>query len=571
MVIVLRRSVTAVALSLVAAGAWSAAACGSSDGDGSGPAPVAPGSDGAAPADVATPDGSLSPTDWTISIDTNAAPAGKLASSLLGQYELSGALFRYDQVPGLAASMKSAGMLDWRVGVGRWEISTRLLPTLTDGSDCTKQLAPLPPEAYAPAGSTDLDLIASRDWFVDDGNAVTLAETQNDARYDLAYVRSVIDVATAFGAAPLVDLDHMPRAFAINRTPSRTVAKIPTACTFSWSNEVSNVRPADAYLTSDATTLPIFASAAAGLVQRVVEGNGAEKARSAALSWEIWNEPELPYAWDPTFDDTNHTQFFTMAAQTLVLLDAYRAKPTSPKGLRFGLGSFAQAAVAAGAITAFDKAAVTLPVDFFSFHSYSNDPLVIVADVAQVIAARAASTHYQSKELALTEWGPDLGTPPDAKTMDMPLLVATVIALAATAGLERTYHSLFYDFYAGLPYGLVDHTGAPKPLYGAYLLLAQTIAGGSDRIAITNHADGKIDDGQGAAIAARDATGKVRVLLVNRGGAARTARIDRSGAAANPAQVQQLDDPTSGVHTVNLAPGANVVTVPARSIVLVEL
>ncbi|MEA2751875.1 MAG: hypothetical protein QOI41_6018, partial [Myxococcales bacterium] len=50
-------------------------------------------------------------------------------------YDLSGALFAYDEIAGLAAAMKSAGMQDWRVGVGRWEIATQLCRKLTDGTD----------------------------------------------------------------------------------------------------------------------------------------------------------------------------------------------------------------------------------------------------------------------------------------------------------------------------------------------------------------------------------------------------------------------------------------------------
>ena len=128
-----------------------------------------------------------------------------LPRALLGHYDLSGELFTYDQVAGLPAAMAQAGFVgsDWRVGLGRWEAATRLLPALTDGTRC-----PIPtPASAAPAGATGLDLIASRDWFNDDGNPVTLADTARDARYSLDYARAVVDVAIAFGATPFLSVD----------------------------------------------------------------------------------------------------------------------------------------------------------------------------------------------------------------------------------------------------------------------------------------------------------------------------------------------------------------------------
>src|SRR5207245_1958732 len=108
---------------------------------------------------------------------------------LLGQYDLSGALYHYDQVPELPSLMKAAGFAEWRVGVGRWEFGTLALPALTDGTPC--DMSTTLPQSKAPPGATDLDLIAARDWFTyTDGAPVTLAMTADDSRYQLDYVRS---------------------------------------------------------------------------------------------------------------------------------------------------------------------------------------------------------------------------------------------------------------------------------------------------------------------------------------------------------------------------------------------
>jgi len=218
-------------------------------------------------------DGAVTPAaDWVLSLDPGAEGA-KLDPALLGQYDLSGALFHYDQVAGLATTMKAAGFGEWRVGLGRWEFATELFPTLTDGTACPG--TGLPANALAPAGTSDLDLLAKRDWFTyTDGAPVTATMTADDSRYALAYVRSVLDVAAGYGAAPYADIDLMPRALAKNTTPTRTAAYPKDACTSSFTNGVSNSPPADGQ---------VFAAAVAGLVQRVVEGSGGEKARSIVL------------------------------------------------------------------------------------------------------------------------------------------------------------------------------------------------------------------------------------------------------------------------------------------------
>ncbi len=480
--------------------------------------------------------------DWNIDIDGSAA-AGRLKPSLLGQYDLSGALFNYDQYAGLPASMKLAGLSDWRVGVGRWEFGTRLLPTLSDGTSCASDLAVLPPAAQAPAGSTDLDLIASRDWIDAKGN------------YSLTYLDSVLNVVKAFGANPYIDIDLMPRALAVNQTPSRVPIPPYDACNVSFTNKVSNVRPADA---------AAFASAAVGLVQRTVEG-----AHPEALTWELWNEPELAYAWDPSFESTpgKIDQFFNMALTTLQALNQYRASSSNAqaKMLRFGFGSFAFAATAKTVIEQFDAAPAPPALDLVSFHSYSNDPLKIADDVSQVVAARAASAHYRNIELVLSEWGPDLTTPLSGQSMDPSLIAATVVALSGTLGLDRAMHTFFYDFYPQVPFGLIDNSLKPKPLYSVYLFLNQLIGNGADRLSARGFEDGRLDGGMGAVLIGRDSGGVITVLIVNRNSQARTFNISLNGQAAKPRNIFVLDDPTEMMH-----PATDSVA-PARSVVLLQL
>jgi len=510
----------------------------------------------AVPADVGVPDTiavDAAAVDWNLTFDL-ASTAGPLPATLLGQYDLSGSLFHFDQVPQLATSMKTAGLAEWRVGLGRWEIATQLLPTLTDGTACAPQLAGYPAQAFAPPGTTDLDLIGARDWFTyTDGTPVTVATTADDTRYALAYVRSVIDVATAFGAAPYVDIDLMPRALAANQTPSRTIADYAAACTTTWTNKVSNVRPADP---------SVFAAAVAGAVKRVIEGSDGEPGRPVPY-WEVGNEPDLAYAWDPSVGA--FSTYVQTAASTLAALDAYRRATTSSDGaaIRIGLGGFANASTAAMVLPILDGANV--PFDFISFHAYLDDPLAIVANIEAVAAARQASAHHQGAELVLSEWGGlTSGSTLDPTTMDVALHHATVLALGAAAGLTHAHHAIFWDFFAAdLPgLGILNHDMSPKPVYYAYALLARMIGAGASRLAPIGNTDGRLDGGMGAVLASRDAAGNVWVLLVNRNSSARTATV-----GATPTAITVFDDPASPPHDV--AP-TSVIAIPARSIVLVE-
>src|SRR5262249_1312118 len=153
-----------------------------------------------------------------------------------------------------------------------------------------------------------------------------------------------------FGAAPFVDIDHMPRALAVNRAFFRggTVQGVADPCLATWTNHVSNTRPADP---------AVFAAAVVGAVRRVVEGSDRGAPREARY-WELWNEPELGYAWDPSFELPPGTlnAYFATALAALTQLDAYRAGSTNPNvsQLKLGLGSFARADTAVSALTALD-------------------------------------------------------------------------------------------------------------------------------------------------------------------------------------------------------------------------
>ena len=494
--------------------------------------------------------------DWIVRIDP-AATEWELSPALLGHYDLSGSLYQFDQQPGLAEAMELVGFSDWRVGLGRWESASLMLPELTDGTSC-----PFPiPEAFASAGTTDLDILEARDWFVDNGLPVSVADTLNDDRYALSYIRSVLDVAANFGAQPFVSIDHMPRALSANRTPERT------DCAWSSMNKVSNVRPEDP---------EVFAAAARGMVQRVVEGSGGQPGR-AVTHWEVWNEPEFAYFWDPSFE-TGLDRYFEMAILTLVHLEEYSNSSSHPdaKNLRFGFGSFAEADTAVAAIEALDAAPLNdgthVPFDFVSFHAYYDDPLAVVAKIESVAAARSASSNYADIELVLAEWGPDLGTsasdPLFNSSMEAALHPATVVALGATAGLDRAHRAIFWAYFDGMGFGLLDHALGRRPAYHAYVLLHGLIGSNRFRLLPTAPSDGRLDNGMAALLGSIDEAGVVRLLFVNRGTEARETVVEIGTTETVPSKVEVFDDPAGGIE--EKAPSTTF-EIPPKSIVLVEL
>jgi hypothetical protein len=347
-----------------------------------------------------------------------------------------------------------------------------------------------------------------------------------------------------------------------NRTFSRvgSIVGLSDPCMGTFSNSVSNAPPANP---------AVFAAAARGLVQRVVEGSGAEPGRNAQY-WEVWNESALAYAWTGATND-----YFDMALPVLVQLDAYRSASSvaKVKALKFGFGSFASSQLATAALGALDTTALPngafTPFDFISFHAYDNDPLKILEQVKQVSDAREASTHYRNAELVLAEWGPFLDQSPLASSMDLSLLVSTVLARAPALGVTRTHRSLFVDFVPGfdVPFAPLKNDGTAKPLYRAYELLHALVGAGGARLPVDGAANGSLSGGLGAVLVLKPATGGVRALLVNRDTVPHSTRLELGGAAVAPTRVRVFDAPAEQPRDVT--PTA-VISVPARAVVLIE-
>lgn len=489
-------------------------------------------------------------------LDLNLVNEGDpLNPALLGHYDLSGALYQFESVPGLIDSMLMTGFSEWRIGAGRWEAATLMLPTLTNGSPCIFPIG----QAYAPTGTSMLDLLQSRDWFIDDGTPVSLSDIQSDERYQLTTIRGAIDTALAFGARPFVSIDLMPRALASNREPFQH------DCVWTFANQVSNIPPADVNL---------FAAAVVGLVKRVVEGDAIHAGRPVT-HWEIWNEPEAPFFWDPEFDPM-FEKFFPMALTCLVQLDAYRSQSGSTgQNLKFGMASFLEAESAANIIEALDITPLPdgshVPMDFISFHSYSNDASMILSGIQRVTDAVKNSEHYQHLEVVLAEWGPDLsltsGDLAYAHSMQPPLLMSRIIAQGASMGLDRAHHTIFWDYFEdnAITWGLLDHEMNAKPLYRAYQLLAAVIGDGSN--SLTTLEESELPRGI-SYLASIDQNQDKRVLIINAETVPVEAHLRFGARVKTPSRLLIFDSPNQPIRTVN--PQWGFFTVPPQSLVLAE-
>lgn len=380
-----------------------------------------------------------------------------------GHYELSGALWSLSEVPGLVDSMTTAGFPSWRVGLGRWELSTLVAPE----GDC----AAWPAEYQYDTLEAVLD---ERDWFVlrtdlDGDGEVDLEDTELTENYSFAHLDAVLAEADAFGATPYVSIDHMPRALS-----SGTALSTPD-CTFTFANGVSNAPPKDP---------EVFAAAVARVISHVVDGWGGGRARSDVVDWEFWNEPDLPeleagYAfWTGT-----PAEWLTTYAWVAAYVSAGRDANPSWSDLRIGGGSFATSTWSESFLSTMDE--VGVPVDFLAIHGYSDDAeahFTTLSDARSLLDTWAAASpeRFGATRLYYTEWGSNLDHLGDPAWFDAPAtaaLHAAVLTAAVEEGVTLSHRALFWDFYGEVPAGLVRGDGTTTPTWEVWRAFSAVSSG----------------------------------------------------------------------------------------------
>lgn len=522
--------------------------------------------------DSGTPDGGndAGPADWQVTLDLDAGGA-RLAPEQSGAYELSGAIYQYDQVPGLVTQMQALGFKYWRVGLGRWEIGSEEFASVpaTDGGTLN---CPAPVLAFQTSTHASLDeLVAYRDFFklnVDHAPAgLDVNDMDDPANYDFTYVDTVVAEAEAFGAEPYLDIDYVPKALSSVQTYG--VAD----CTNTFANGVTTAPPVDDGL---------YARAVVHVLVHLLDGwpNGSTK---HVLHYvEIGNEPEnVPYFWSGT-----EQQFDVWFASVAALVGAYRdsvkATDAAWAGLKVGGGSFAEAPGGRNwlphLLDVLDNASAPVPLDFLSMHSYHDIPQAVVGDEVGTVTELFASRHagrYFGTELVLAEWGPGLNELSNAsfnQSIQAPLVYGAGLAGAEATGYAFTQKALFYDFAhlangAGMTYGLIDWQGQPEPAYHAFALFQQLVADTPLRLSFP--AVFPANGFDGIAVGGVNAAGtQVQLYVVNLIASDRVLQID--GTAMTQATLQVLDGTGAAVRTVGpMSPSR--VTVPKQSVTLIQL
>ena len=242
--------------------------------------------------------------------------------------------------------------------------------------------------------------------------------------------------------------------------------------------------------------------------------------------WEIWNEPDNPSMWSGTMD-----QFLDLYETS-----AKHLKACFPELKVGGFGScgfyglnHSERSGAAGAEWGFfddfikwydallarcSKNAV--PLDFFSFHLYTDDPWEHKLHTAYA-QKKLAEYGLQSTELINDEWNSmtladTWSTKVKAEAYGKETHEAAAYVAAVLAVMQRETalsKAMFYDAYPGRSYGTIFHTsGKTTQAYESFWAFNKLKELGTS-VGVTSSFSNVF------AVAAKDATGRQRVLLAN--------------------------------------------------------
>lgn len=268
--------------------------------------------------------------------------------------------------------------------------------------------------------------------------------------------------------------------------------------------------------------------------------------------WEIWNEPEnRPNCWTGTDDD--YYRLYATAARQI--------KAEFPKLLVGG--------PAVGATGEFNSAGEweptdflrgfvqhareeRLPLDFFSWHTYTNDPL-IYARKAHAMRRWLDDQGFAQTEIHLNEWnylpdndwGPMLAKDGGQVRADWYARMAGAEGAAFTAAVLASVQDSPVDaanYFTGDsgPFGLFTRDGVPKQTFHAmraFRLLLDT----PRRVAVSGSQDGQLI----AIAGTNDARDELTLLISHYGGPAKSLEVAWENLPWNSAtvcQVHRLDE-----------------------------
>ncbi|MGC8491060.1 MAG: GH39 family glycosyl hydrolase [Syntrophobacteraceae bacterium] len=178
----------------------------------------------------------------------------------------------------------------------------------------------------------------------------------------------------------------------------------------------------------------------------------------SGLYYEIWNEPDVQAFWKGSQGD--YFDLYRAAAQTI--------KDTDPTARVGGPAVSNVVGAWPGAFLQFVKSR-HLPLDFVSWHLYSQDPAAYAYD-AEYVTQLLSKLHFaENVEQFLTEWNASSTTNVANDAYYNAARTAAVLSVLQAANVARAFFFMPkeasgpQDLYGGL--GLVGANDVPKPSY----------------------------------------------------------------------------------------------------------
>lgn len=208
------------------------------------------------------------------------------------------------------------------------------------------------------------------------------------------------------------------------------------------------------------------------------------------------------------------------------------------------------------------------PLDFFSWHLYSNDPQDW-ARAAKFYRQELDSLGFQATQMHVTEWNTDIRQTGDQSAEAFALRVggkgAAILTAAWIAMQENGVAEV--AFYRGPDpamdaptfYGMFFANGQPKRVALAFLLWAQ-LAAHPQQLALSS-----IPDGALWALAGQNQAGEIALLLANP--TARPVTYTLSGVAVARLTLLQVNDTDEQIQSLTVS--GEVIEIDANTVQLV--
>lgn len=283
---------------------------------------------------------------------------------------------------------------------------------------------------------------------------------------------------------------------------------------------------------------------------------------------EIWNEPDNGRFWDGT-----HQEFFDLFVSAATALKAafphlsVGGPGFAPSGALAPQGQ----AMTRGLLAAI--AASGAPLDFLSFHVYSNEPGVY-REIVRFYRDELDTRGFGAVPLHITEWNTDTRSVPASEALALraggrgAAILSSVQVVLQEEGVVESYLYRGPDPSVTAPefYGVFFADGRAKPAARA-LGLWKRLADGPERLAL---ASSRASGPELFALAGRNEAGEETILVANPAATATSLRVVRSdGATVTCIRVDEVSD-AAATTTSRLVEG-DTVDVPGYSTLLLTL